>query len=574
MLLILLLLQGFSAGSYTSIFVFRLLNTVLKMKAGSVHAVVGGLAIVPSQIPRHCSGLHIIHVLEDKLCVWSPKEETRKELVRRGARLTLVSSSGMPSAKCCLGKSLHNYCSFVLNHHHLPRVDGDSHVTLQRVLACVPADAWMSNGSSVFLFLGWAIASGALPGGLPALSGRVQDGLRSGSNDAITEFEIALTDLLKSTSLPGCSQQSCAYDKHPDQIVASQNSRSGSVLFDCDGLRSSLKNLLRDVKPENLAFLLDVALPWMTASQIPRLNRFDGQTSWPRSVQTVNGYFELLSGRLGSKTAFIRLHFENARESLWASWHDAEPGFFSGQILHGRFRVESREFDISGVVTAVSRVKNWRALSGRTGHAAVNALTLLTQFHPLEHVVHDHNIFPDIVGSQWQHFSLSEYYKQNTRIVAEPRMKLLNLEDSLLRHVFGCELAHRVAPGYLDHPKFAKAAAMGHSWFLAYHQVVTRYALVMLQVSFDQFSDLKDLLVGENADPILVEAWSPLKHLGEAFAVKFWKFLLQRNSTLLLGVACILSHWSLVLGLTLFFFGVAHSVLCRFVCIFACLYIH
>jgi ABC-type enterobactin transport system permease subunit len=61
---------GFSAGSYTGIFVFRLLRDILKLSSDQLQAIVGGLAISPSQIPVNCAGLHIIHVIEDKLCVF------------------------------------------------------------------------------------------------------------------------------------------------------------------------------------------------------------------------------------------------------------------------------------------------------------------------------------------------------------------------------------------------------------------------------------------------------------------------------------------------------------------------
>jgi len=119
------------------------------------------------------------------------------------------------------------------------------------------------------------------------------------------------------------------------------------------------------------------------------------------------------------------------------------------------------------------------------------------------------------------------------------------LEASLLRHVFGTDLVQRPAGDHAEHPKFAKAAAMGLCWFQAYRRVMTDYQQVALQVSCNVFCDLQDLVLGPRADPVLVAVWSPLSRLGFAFASKFWKFLLQPNSTLLLGLTCILSHWTL-----------------------------
>jgi hypothetical protein len=346
----------------------------------------------------------------------------------------------MPSAKDCLGHKLHSYCSFVVHHELLPRIPLDSVITLQHVLTVIVADIWVDNGSLVFLLLGWAIASGTLPGGLAALSKRMQHGLRAGDNNEIEVFESAVTDWLTSVSCLGAG---------------------GGVGFDCDGLRSSLKSFLKDVRPENLAFLLGVALPWMTASQNSRLSRDDGHTLWPRWNQSVQGYFELISGRLGSRTSVIRLHIPSAMYSLWASWQHADPGFFNGQVLHGTFVVGDRNYYISGVVMQVSRVKAWQGATDEMRHAAVKPLTLLAQLQPEQAFDPEANILHEVVGFHTNNFSLTDYYKQNMRIVAEPRYKLLKLEASLLRHVFGTDLVQRPAGDHAEHPKFAVAAAMG-----------------------------------------------------------------------------------------------------------------
>jgi len=69
----------------------------LKLRFHQLQAVVGGLAISPSQIPVNCAGLHIIHVLEDKLCVWDPGMQTRNELSDRfGESYWHAISQGLP----------------------------------------------------------------------------------------------------------------------------------------------------------------------------------------------------------------------------------------------------------------------------------------------------------------------------------------------------------------------------------------------------------------------------------------------------------------------------------------------
>jgi hypothetical protein len=259
----------------------------------------------------------------------------------------------------------------------------------------------------------------------------------------------------------------------------------------------------------------------------------------------VHGTFELISGRLGCRTSVIRLHIPYARYSLWASWQYADPGFFNGQVLHGTFSVNNCNYYISGLVMQVSRVKAWQGATQQMRHAAVQSLTLLAQLQPEQAFDPDRNILQDVVGSHTNSFSLTDYYKQNTRIVAEPRHKLLNLDASLLRHVFGTDLVQRPAGDTAEHPKFAVAAAMGLRWFEAYRHIMTHHQQIMLLVSFNDYRELNEIVCGSRADPVLAAVWSPFRRLGHAFASKFWKFLLQPNSTLLLGLTCILSHWTL-----------------------------
>ena len=516
------------------------------MSPDSLQAVVGGLALSPLQMPVQCLGLHIIHVIEDKLCVWNPSAETRKELSSRDARLTVVSASGMRDAKECVGTKFHSYCNFVLHHDRLPKMQCDETLSLRHVLARIPVDAWVDNGSMVFLLLGWAVASGSLPGGLPALSAGVKNALRESNNNGIEAFESVLTRMLSSTSLPGCVQQACVTGSGRDRNrTRTRVVGSVSGLFDVDALRSSVKSLLRDVKPENLTFLLDVALPWMAASQNNSEFRDNGLLSWPSHSQPVHGSFELLSGRLGPKTGVLRLFVPGAKQSLWASWEDAPPGFFSGQMVHGDFEVNRKMYHISGVVIHVSRVPKWKDISHQMGHAAVSGLTILSQLQPLDDSRALVNVWQEFLESPNNNFVLTRYYKENTKIVAEPRFKLLMLDDSLLRHVFGCNLPQRPAGVLSEHPKFARAAAMGLNWFKAHRHAILNHPQIMLQVSFNEFGLLYDLVAGPNPDPVFAVAWSPMSHLGPAFARTFWRFLLQTDSTLLLSLTCILSHWHL-----------------------------
>jgi hypothetical protein len=142
-------------------------------------------------------------------------------------------------------------------------------------------------------------------------------------------------------------------------------------------------------------------------------------------------------------------------------------------------------------------------------------------------------------------FPPSHYYKQSTRIVAEPPYKLLKLHTSLMRRVFVTALVQRRAGDHAEHPKFAGAASMGIRWFQASRHIMTHSQQVMLHVSFNDFREVKDVVCGSHADSVLAAVWSPWSRLGHAFATQFRKFLFQPNSTLLLGMTCILSHWTL-----------------------------
>jgi hypothetical protein len=213
-------------------------------------------------------------------------------------------------------------------------------------------------------------------------------------------------------------------------------------------------------------------------------------------------------------------------------------------MIHGTFAVNHEMYHISGVVIQVARVPKWKDIPNEMGHAAVSVLTVLSQLQPVHDSFHHPNVWQELLLSPNNNFMLTRYYKENTKIVAEPRFKLLKLDDSLLRHVFGCDLPQRPAGILSEHPKFAKAAAMGFNWFQAHRHAILNHPQIMLQVSFNRLSDLLNLVSGPNADPVFVAVWSPLSHLGEAFAMTFWKFLLQSDSTLLLGLTCILSHWN------------------------------
>ena len=220
--------------------------------------------------------------------------------------------------------------------------------------------------------------------------------------------------MLCSTSLPGCVQQTCVTGSK-----RKQNPVVGSVAgpFDVDALRSSLKSLLRDVRPENLTFLLDVALPWMAAQKDSFVFRDNGQMSWSRHSQAVHGTFELLSGRLGPKTGVLRLFFIGAKQSLWASWQNATSGFFSGQMIHGTFAVNHEMYHISGVVIQVARVPKWKDIPNQMGHAAVTVLTVLSQLQPGDDSFHHDNVWQDLLLSPNNNFVLTQYYKENTKLL-------------------------------------------------------------------------------------------------------------------------------------------------------------
>lgn len=248
---------------------FRLLRSIgFDAGEGSLAAVVGALAIAPSQVPFDCRGLHIIHVLQDELCVWTPDDATRAELERRGVRLTMVSTDGVRSCRLSLRNSLHDYASFVLFSHRIPSCSVFETLPLQSLLCIIPASSWVGNGAFVFLLLAWAMAERLLPGGFADLSQRIQCGLLAGNRNPSEVFEEVLCDTLISSSLaPGRAQPSCVPEARSHNTQRQPSFRRVEADFDLVGLRSSLRNLLHGAKPENIAFVVHVALPWMAANQ-------------------------------------------------------------------------------------------------------------------------------------------------------------------------------------------------------------------------------------------------------------------------------------------------------------------
>ena len=155
-------IREFSAGSYTSILLLRLLNIFsLKLRI-TVNCIVGALALPASQLSWGTSGLRIIHVIEDKACRWEPSDDTLAELRARGIDVTILYAGNMygPWSKVVLRKSQHGSSFLVRGHESLCRTTEVLH--LQNALAQVVMSAVGNNARYFWLYLSWFSLSGNL----------------------------------------------------------------------------------------------------------------------------------------------------------------------------------------------------------------------------------------------------------------------------------------------------------------------------------------------------------------------------------------------------------------------------
>ncbi len=503
-------IRGFSAGSYTATLLFRLLQTCHEsLCVQQFNVVVGALALPPCQMPKSCDGLHVVHVLADKACVWHPSQRTIATLLARRLKLTLLSSSELHYVRNLLKKSYHNYSFMVLHFKKLP-ISGLT-IPLQQVLATLPASSWSDNGETVLTYLAWAFAIGAISGDL---------------GEAIRQF-----------TNPQGTHRSC-------------NIADG-VEFDADGLRQGLTHLMRCCSAEHMSFLTSVVLPWMASqgdrrpsSDVPDI--FVGQNHG-----VIRVYLEIL-GRLGPRTALVKLWFPNARQDLWASWSSIQPGFFNGQIMEGTLNSQhdvssDDQIHFSGVVRDVRKVKSWKSIPNGMGYAAIQEIELLAQFsksHSEEDVLS--NLY-----NQGPMFRLVDYQKHSTRIVPEPRARLLFLDPALLRIVYGRhDLPEQKSIDPQLHPKARTLASIALSWEYASQRLQLRYPSIIVDIANDDFSGLRPLIChGQSSDECLRKVWAPLEHLGDSFGRVFWKILSQKNSVLPLAQAHMaLSMWQRIKG--------------------------
>ena len=126
----------------------------------TVNCIVGALALPASQLSWGTNGLRIIHVIDDKACLWEPSDDTLTELRARDIDVTILSARNMYGAwsKVVLGKGHHGYSFLVRGHESLSRTTEVLH--LQNALAQVVMSAGGNNARYFWLYLAWRSLSG------------------------------------------------------------------------------------------------------------------------------------------------------------------------------------------------------------------------------------------------------------------------------------------------------------------------------------------------------------------------------------------------------------------------------
>ena len=471
-------IRGFSAGSYTGVFLFRLLQHWKFPFAIEVKAVVGALALPAEQVPSSCTALRIIHVVQDKACHWNPSAETQENLRSRSLDLLLISCEGMLCAKEVLKKSFHNYSYLVRGHENL--LPCAHTISLQHALAHVVMPAVGDNAKYFWLFLAWSMLSRQVP--------------RS------------VTDIL---SLQANEQLPPSF-------------------------RKVLAHFLSGTSAEHISFFTTLVFPWVASGVVTQGSR-DHDLCKKTSTEEVKATVEIMS-KLAPDTAVVKLWFSGNRnvQDGWASWEDAQPGFFNGEQLEGSFRTASTSFPFRSVITQVRWNKSF---------STIREMEMLVQITSSSR---------DAVMDLYTHgsvYNLDELQKTISRVVADPRMRLLALDPSLLRLVWGKnDLPVLPAKDPQMHPKTSSINHVALSWENASRKLQTCYPEVLEDMSVGLFDRLWKLIRG--SDPLdmeLHQVWQPLDSLGKAFAMMFWTILAQPASPLPRFLAHIgISMWKMV----------------------------
>ena len=512
-------IRGFSFGSYTAVLLFRLLQKFRdRLGIANLKAVAGGIALPPKQVPLDCSGLRLLHVLEDQCCRWNPRPETLSCLRGRGCVVTLLTCKQTWYAKQTLGNSLHGYSSFV-RHEGLVPFSEDVPLDIKEVLATIPVPSWYHGGSWALTFIAWGLTVGFVSDQWMS----AWYGFLCSETDNADDASVSLS-VRRSPVYPGPSSNRRASD-------------FTSVAFDQNSLDHALEELGKATSPVHARFVKHVVLPWMAANHCYRQSQTQPLVSvYASHNDAVNVHVEILA-RLGPRAAVLQMWFDSPKWSRWAQWSsDVSSGFFIGQMLEGdlvrsvvpdgataRYRFSSvvrRQHvaqDKNPYTTAVERF------------AAVQVLELLAQFS-------DQSVNEDVVLDLYRagpNLQLEKFSKVTTRICAAPMMRLLSLHPASLRIVFGQKgLPRELSTRPAVHPRACQLCEIAICWERASRQLMKSHVRVVNGIAEGRFDDLFALIESPRLDGVLARAWQPLAHLGRSFAEMFWKALAEEKSAL------------------------------------------
>ena len=499
---------GFSKGSYTGMFVHRLVDLLGRHSPAMAIASLGALACPPHQVPRDLENMTIVQVLQDTQCVWQPDARVRQEFLRRRARLVFINTHGSYYSKKTLGNAYHNYSELLVNHRELVPCfeQREVHVAWSDVVTSVVAVPRAMRDQWAFYLLGWGIATG----------------------------EINVEHL-----------QSCLVDcKRGDVSQKLEAFLEGvGVNMDKQPLSDSLKRIVDSSSQAHLRFLSQVVLPWMVSGGGYGSNQFHSIVH-PVKESVSQLHCEVI-GRLGRSWAVFGMYL-HGRQS-WACWHcEDRDGFFPGEMISGTLTTEDAEalcLEFSGVV--LSCFKHACGKHDSYQHSYVKELQLLVRLGPASSSNVDDPV--QLLGKMCNSFlCLSGFTKAKTRVTADPRWSLIRLPDGLLRSVFGDRslCPQPIAPK-VEHPRAADLAMFVATLNKAASSLrednrLTQWA----QSQTTAWPDVQDHLRSIQV-PAVQSVFQALSHLSAKFHETFWKMLLQPKSPLIRIATSLVAHLKL-----------------------------
>ena len=77
-------IRGFSAGSYTGIMVHRALASARTLLAVVPETLVGAIAIPPCYLVMRTTNLTLVHLVDDRACIWNASDDEKQDFDRAG----------------------------------------------------------------------------------------------------------------------------------------------------------------------------------------------------------------------------------------------------------------------------------------------------------------------------------------------------------------------------------------------------------------------------------------------------------------------------------------------------------